>query len=280
MYLGYFLPQIAAVGYVFTGGAGLLSNMLLSSRAPRSKTLFGWPSGTQTTSTNVVLTVNMGWFFVPKVAAILGMSVGAGQRITIQGIRNSDGATIPLGGNSLTQRTALMDDGTVGCYWVFNDGLAACKGYIVTMYNDFNGSTTIVASATVGIGQLCFSPAISFAHEKAWKQSRVPMRRLQRTLGGTVVMTSRPSYRTLSVKPAYGDSNSVRGNSLSGGTDWQTIIAGLAADPFCLIIEDGTTASLMQRSSFFGICSNQPGVDSLAGPNYQVDNLSFEEVPC
>lgn len=169
MLIGYDRP---AMTWSLSGGdASVVGDWTLGNGQPRDVTRIQWDSGAQTTATVVYLTGSFAAASVVRVGAVLGIALDAGLKVTIKGKRPVDGGyTYDLGGNSQSQRTVRMADGSVGIWWVFDDGLDAVDSVQLAIYNDFDGVVGIDASAYVDLGEAWVSPAQDVPAEKGWRQ--------------------------------------------------------------------------------------------------------------
>lgn len=142
--------NIVGTGASFDTDAARLSNGIVS-----DLTAIVWLSGSQTTSS--VLKLQSTWPIpqVVRLITFIGLKdIPAGTKIVVTGKRQSDSDfTYALGGNSATQRTVLLPDGSVGAWIICAAGLDPIIGYQIAVYNDVNGSTSFVASQFIYVGE-------------------------------------------------------------------------------------------------------------------------------
>jgi hypothetical protein len=273
MLLGHSIPQDWT--YAIDGGVFTTASADLHNRNPGDKTRVLLPG-----AATITITATRDTPIVPRVGALLGLvGVPAGTRASIAG-KAVDGSVIDLGGNSATQRTAMLPDGSISIWWVFDDGLPACVGYALTLYSDGALGTAIPGGAVLDIGEINIATAVCLPHEPGWTQTRQNTATVARTLGGAVARVSRPHWRKMSIRPAWADHAYARGAALAGGLSYESLLARLAGDPFVMLIEaPDLGADLIQSSGLFGVVTNMPSIQSLAGPLYQYEQFEFEEVP-
>jgi hypothetical protein len=278
MILGNSIPDTSISARYFPAGA-LVSDDLTLGLEPREHTRVQWPPGAQTIATTLDI-VTMGWGgFLPRVGALLSLSgVPVGLKVVVVGI-DLDGNIVDLGGNSQTQRTVRMVDGSIGLYWLFGIGLPQLDGYIVSFYNDVSGHTYFAANALFEIGFLNLAPGATLPHEPSGDFGRTPIRKMVRKLGGGVSSTTQTSYRTMSVRPSASLVAKARANGLDNGMDYESLLFVLANNPYVLVIEDTSSADAIQRSGMFGICANSPSMTRRARPSFQMGVLDLEEIP-
>ena len=274
MLLGYTLQVFTNV----TASVALTNTGALCDRSPSPACTFFWPTGTQTTASTVTISVTGLVPFVPKAGMLLGLSgLPAGTKITVSGIKATDGSTVALGGNSLTQRAAVALDKSIRIYWQFDDGLPLISGWTYTIYNDINGATGIATGAQCGIGEAGICPAVWIDHEPAIQAGPIRMARMKRKLSGAVNYVNRPVFRSLSLHPSLGTDADWRQATLANGMDFESLVMTVAADPYVLVF-DTTDPTVVQRAGLFGICTKVPMIDGLDGPYVQIQTFDFEEI--
>ncbi len=280
MLLGYKLPRDWTYSVV---DAVLLTPdvELLHDNEPGEKVRFEWDdTDPQTTSTAVAIQALRVSAFVPRAGCLLGVTLPVGLKVEIRGRRAIDaGYTYELGGNALTQRVVEFDDGTRGLLWVFDDGLDAIVGYEVKLFNDVAGSLAIEPEQIFEIGQVRVGPGVSIPHELGWSARPTDPSIFRRTLGAAVQRVHRRGFRTAKLRPAWGRVDAARGGALAGGMDWQQLLGILARDPFCLVFARWQDHADLQRVGGFGLITVLPGIEHKAGPIYQMQEMTFEEVP-
>lgn len=255
-------------------------NEVLHDNSPAELVRFAWDdTDPQTTGNTVIIGATRATAFVARAGCLLGTSFPVGLKVEILGKRAADpGYSYDLGGNSMTQKTVRFADGTVGLYWVFDEGLDPIVGYQVTFYNDVAGSPSILPEAAVDIGQIRVGPAVLIPHEVGWSDGPRDPSIIRRTLGGQVQRVGRTPWRTGKLKPAYGRVDKARGGALANGLDWQQLNGILAKDPFCIIFPRWEDIDDAQKTAVFGLVT-VPAIDHRAGPIYQMQELGFEEIP-
>jgi hypothetical protein len=273
MLLGHTPPRDWS--YTIEGGMFSTAAADLHNRNPGDKTRILLPDG----AAALTITATRDTPIVPRVGAMLGLKgVPANTRATIAG-KAADGGAIDLGGNAATQRTTALPDGGIGIWWVFADGLPACTGYTLTLYNDGALGTPIPSGATLDIGEINIAPAVHLPHVTGWTQTRHDSSTVSRTLGGAVARVGRPHWRKMSIRPGAAAQKYARGTALAGGLSYESLLAMLASDPFVLLIEEPNRGpEIIQSSGLFGIVTNMPSIQSVGGPFYQFEQFEFEEI--
>lgn len=278
MLLGYQLPQDWA--YAGTAAWVNTSAPCLHNRDTSSPAIFTWPTGAQTLGTTVTIVATRAAGFAPRAAMMVGLSLPVGTKITVEGRAAAGHGVLALGGNSTTQRTALMPDGTVGIMWVFDAGLAAIDGYTITIYNDVNLAVLIPAGSIQSIKEANVCPAVYMPHTRGWLSGRNdPYTKIVRRRGGNVSVESLPSWRYVSMRIHHGNLAAFRQSGLDNGLDYEKVLAILAKDRFVLVFDDTSTPDLIQRSGLFGLCLKWPEITQTAGRVYQLGQFEFEEIP-
>lgn len=245
----------------------------LDDMAPAEAAMLTWPSGAQTTSTAITESATTVRQFVPRVGAMLGVSVQPGLRVEIRGRRAADdGYTYNLGGNSLTQRLVRMPDGSSGCIWIFDAGLDPIIGRQVTIYNDAGGVAVITAEQDVSIGEIVIAPALqicqSLGQQEAWTDPSI----MRRSMASQVSRVRRSAYRTLRIQGAP-----MLGSAwVDGG--WQDIQASLSASPYTLLVSHESDYEMAQRTSMFGVASGL-GIGLITRAYQRPDEMTVAEIP-
>lgn len=277
MLIGHSLPTDWTLS--ITGGAFLTDPDPLQDRKPLEAVQIEWPAGAQTTSTAVQIAGIRGQAFRPRLAALLGTSFRVGQRVEIIGQRSGDaGYTYGLGGNSMTQLLALLPDGSVGCGWVFADGLDPIVAWRITIYNDVGGAVVIEAEEECLAGEVVVCPALDIPHAMGLNESWVDPSPVRRTLAAQIDRVPRTPYRSMTIQPIRGTKAEARGAALVDGMDFQRLLALFARDPYTLCVPYSDTPAEIQSSMIFGVVSGL-GIDGLPGRWTRMEKLTLSEVP-
>jgi hypothetical protein len=279
MLIAYSLPD----DWTYTISTSFLTSdvELLHDFAPAEKVRFTWDdTDPQSTGNTVILSGTRATAFVPRGGCILGATLPAGLKVEIMGKRALDaGFSYALGGNSLTQKTVKFADGSIGLFWVFDDGLDPIVAYQVTFYNDVAGSPSIEPEAAVDIGQIVVAPMLNIPHELKWSWRRNTTSLTSRTLGAQVQFVPRTGYRVGKMKAKIQGIEEARSGGLANGMDWEQFLARLAESPFSIVVPRWGDIADAQRTAAFGLVDSLPSVAQAVGDFYEMSDLSFEEIP-
>lgn len=144
--IGYGRPDVDDIIWAISGtGASFDTDPAkLNSGRVAERTAVQWLSGAQSLSS--VLELQCTWS-TPQPVRIIPLldlaGIPAGTKIVVTGKRVGDtGFPYPLGGNSATQRTVQLADGSVGMWIICAAGNTDLIGYQVAIYNDVNGTSS------------------------------------------------------------------------------------------------------------------------------------------
>lgn len=279
MLLGYDLPRDWTYG--INNGEWLTPDVeLLHDFEPAEQVRLAFAAGAQTIGTTTAITGQRVGALVPRVACILGLTVPIGLRVEIIGKRAADSSyTYDLGGNSQTQRVVEFADGTRGVWWLFDAGLDPIVGWQISLYNDVGGVVALDAEAQIEIGQIIVTAAADIPHELGWSYGYRSTSLRRRTLAAQLQHVSRTAYRQTRLKPVYDNEAAAHGAGLAGAEDWQRLLARFARRPFSVVVPRVLNTDHAQRLSAFGIVSNDPTIQQLVGPLWQMQEVIFEEIP-
>jgi hypothetical protein len=148
----------------------------------------------------------------------------AGVKFEVRGKRAGDvGYPYALGGNSLTEVSREMPDGSIGICWLFDDDLDPIVGIEIRIFNDANGATWADADTYVRIGEADVSEGIELCIAHGWSTSRDIRTQGQRTLGSQLHEVARVDFRVLEFALAPALDSAARLAGLANGTDWERI---------------------------------------------------------
>lgn len=162
---------------------------------PSSQCALQWPSGLQSTS----VYVHMPWRMVPapaaecRIFALLGLDgIPAGATVELYG-----GATAVPATLLAATTTVTLPEGDVGAWIVREPGAGWIYEYFAwRVYNDVGGTSPIVASAVVYIGELYASPAWDWPINEISDQP-VDQALTSTSAGGASRRVRQPAYRML-----------------------------------------------------------------------------------
>jgi hypothetical protein len=281
MLIGYNPPASPSAAVVGTG-ASIETDVLLHNGLPAEATRFRWLSAVSPAITDV-LEIQQTWSTAVtlRAGALLGLqyltapgsptsygaavSLPANVRIEITGKRSGDaGFTYSLGGNSLTQESVRLPDGSTSCPWVFDAGLTAVIGVSIKIYNDAAGQTWADADTYLDIGESPLRECVTVKGKPGWQERRIDPTLRERTLKSQLHKVARRTYREakLSIVPTL--LADVRGEGLEQDQDLQTIEAALSQGEPCIFIphhlgEDGAfSAQELARTFLYGVAEPDP----------------------
>ena len=133
------------------GTAAWLSDdvgLALVNGKPNVKSRASWITGTQTTSSETVVSGTWSTGLVPRVAALIGVSLPIGMVVTVDFYEN-----LSWGYSSVTTAVMEMDNGTNGIWVVLPTGLSAVTGVRFHLVNNVSGSTVMAAGDTFDMGE-------------------------------------------------------------------------------------------------------------------------------
>jgi len=292
--------------WAVTGGAfasGFDGSGLTNGR-PADSSRMVWPSGAQTTSVTQVLTFTfIGGAISARCACLIIPAnsttnlMPAGVKVTFSG--KLSGSAVPLNGNATTQRTVALGNGAVAIWVVFP--AVSIDTLVVTIYNDKNGSTWILASDTHDLGEVWVGKGADFNvannvdvqlmggtkerrshNNQAWALQVQPYRQLTANL---VPMTeaiaigpnsAQDDYETVMNKlstakacvliPSYLSRGPVNGNSATNGA------------PPPVINSTTINEQRLNRTAVLGVV-NQPIRMTVNGDQYYTSPIVFGESP-
>jgi hypothetical protein len=270
-------PTLAVVG----SGASVVTDVLLFNEMPAESTRFLWLA---TGSPAITDCLEIQLTFAARTlraGALLGLQylTGAGSpmtystaeslpasvRIEVMGKRQGDaGFTYSLGGNSITQESVSLPDGSTACCWVFDAGLSPVIGLSIKIYNDAAGQTWADADTYLDIGEAPFRECVTVPGRPGWSVRRIDPTIRDRTLKSQVHKVARRSYREAKLEIPPMSLEDTRGNGLTNSQDLETIEAALTASAACIFVphhlgEDGAfSAAELHRTFLYGVADPDP----------------------
>jgi hypothetical protein len=215
-------------------GAQFESDVRLSDGNPGVLTSFRWLSEVSPVIGNFValrgdwaeaITVRGAW------AIALSLESGAfpvGVKFEIRGKRAGDtGYPYALGGNSLTEVSREMPDGSLSICWRFDEGLDPLVGIEIRIFNDAAGATWADADTYVRIGEADAAEGVAVCVAPGWSLEQLDQTEEQRTRGSQLHEVERVNYRAVDVTLAPGTGDEAFRQGLDTGSDWQRINAYL-----------------------------------------------------
>ena len=229
--------------------------------APNVKSRLSWITGAQTTTSETVITATWGTAIVPRVAALIGVSLPVGLKVTI----DFQDAGL-FGYNSVTTAVIAMDNGTNGVWVVLPEGLDAVTGVKFHLVNDVAGATVMAAGDAVDIGELWIGSSPTYQVTRNVKDDLVDPSIRNRTLGQQVYTTKRLPYRSMSFDMIRVSDDDVDTSRVLRASTAQSI-------PSVLILQDTHLSAAM-----FGNITGF-SLSTLSDGCYWQPSVNFEEVP-
>lgn len=208
-----------------------------------------------------------------RVVAALGLTCPAGTAVKLTGRRSGDaGYAYALGGNSASQQVVAAVDGSRAAWFV----LPASNSPLV-------GVQLELAVGAFDIGELVAHQAADVAIEPGWETDRVDPSILERTLGGSVNVVPRRTYRRLRCTLTAQALAAVRQQGLENNLDWERLaFAASAGGRVTAIPRWGRDAAIdpaeIHRTAIYGL-ANSGAFSHAGGAFYKSGLWTIEEVP-
>lgn len=278
MLISYNRPADIAWSLVGTGAAFLSDDAgsALTNGRPAAATRLQWLSGAQTTAS--LLTVRGTWTagVVPRVLALLGLTLPVGTLIKLAFRRSGDAGYTYLA-DVPQQRVAQLPDGSRCAWFVLDAGLDAVIGVEFRILNDVNGAASIVAGSAFDIGEAWVGPTVDMPHTSDWKDVDNDPSVTRRSKGSQPFTTTNRGYRTLQVPLALAKLPDVRGGGLANGADWQQVRSSIRGGAPVAAVPRFKSADEIHRTAIFGV-ARFDAIAHLQGPNY-TGGITVDEAP-
>jgi len=281
MLISYNRPSDIAWSLIGAGSAWLSDDAgdALTNGRPAAASRLQWLSGAQTTGSILTLRGTWGSAFAPRVVGLVGLTLPVGTLITLALRRPADDgytyvADVPQ------QRVVQLPDGSRCVWFVLDDVLDPVIGVEYRIANDVNGSASIAADVAIDIGEAWVGPTVEIPHDAGWSRGISDPSTLRRSKGSQLFATPQRSWRVLQLQFSPDGEADVRGDGLTGGTDWEQIEAALISGTPCVAIPRwrGQTADYLQRTALLAAVTKQADIQHLAGSLYN-RSMVFEELP-
>ncbi len=288
MLIGYSQPSPITWSIAGSAGAAFINATQdgLSDGRPTRVCLLQWPTNGSPVIGDVARVRADFASTQVRVVCVIGLNCPAGTKLVALGKRASDGATYPYdpGGNASIQRTFLLADGRVACWFVFSDTATALVGLEIAIYNDVNGVTGFTAATQLQIGEIAIMPAVDVNAQSPWSEDVIDTSLNSRTLGGQLNTVKRAFYRRIEMPLTPDDLTRVRGSALANGMNWTKLRAAVSAGKRCIAIPRWKTsagaidATELHTTALYGQCTRFEQIGHLGG-NYFTSSLGFDEIP-
>lgn len=274
-------PSDLTSGLIGDGAAWLSddSGAALTNGRPASASRIQWLSGTQTTSSELILRATWGSAITPRILALLGLTLPAGTLIQITLRRPAD-AGYTYKADTYSQRVVQLPDGSRCAWFVLDDGLDPVIGAGFIIVNDVNGSASIAASSSFDAGEVWVGSGVDIPQQRGWSRGIKDPSVIRRSRGSQLFSTDLRAWRRLTVRFAPTSNADVAGQGLDNSTDWELIQAALHGAAPCVVIPRWRQldANYIQRGALFASAAKHGAIQHLGGDWYDRD-YTFEEIP-
>lgn len=232
----------------------------LTNGRPNIKTRLSWITGAQTTSSETVIEATWGVPIVPRIVALIGVSLPLGLKVTVDFHQSGT-----WGNNTQTAYVQQMSNDTNGVWLVFPTGIPASDGVKVHMLNDVSSVAVIAGGAVVDIGELWIGSSATWVILRTVKDDYTDSTERRRTLGQQIFTTRRLPYRKIALDMYP---------TLDSSVDAVRIMRALSSQsvPAVMILRhERLNASLFGNVTGFSITDSDGA--------YLQASISFEEVP-
>lgn len=281
-------PSDCAVTVSGSTGAALVGDgsQLFNGR-PDSMARVTWPSGTQTLAT--VLRIQIIWAsaIVPGGWFLQNTTLPAGTLIQVKLKRPADAGFTYAPTQGASDNIFAKPRGERVAGGIFETGLDPIIGMELAIFNNVNGSPTIVASSAQDIGEIYPGIATSIVINNDWLPNYVDPTTEDRTDGASQPYYESDSpYRQLTFTPMLDSQTAIFGDpSNPNAIDMEELFATLDRGQQGVFIPrwqnpDGTySAWLIHRLALFGTLIKPAGWQHLFGTTYQSNQLVASEAP-
>lgn len=295
MWMSYvFYRRPANAGWtVDAAGADFVGDVLLSSGNPGEETMIRWRSDAVPDVAHYVsLRIDFPAGMVLLGAWLLGLRRGDGDfplgvRFEVWGRRTGDpGYTYPLGGNTLSEVSRSMPDGSVGICWAFDDGLDAVVGVEIRIYNDADGVTWADADTHIRIGEGDVAEGVRICIAHGFQDGATVGATSDRTKGQQLHEVEGVDYRVLEFARVPTDGDKVYRQALPNGMDWTRINrlmtrAGARTMVYVRTQDEAGNfdSAELHSTATFGACRPDPNVHVVGTRGMYSGGYRLDEVP-
>lgn len=281
MHILYSSPQ--GVTFSVTGaGASIVNDAAaLTDGLPDQATRFTFVTGAQTTASVLKIQCVFSASQAIGGGGIFSTTLPAGTLITIKGKRSADsGYTYDLGGNSQTQIVVSRDsDSNNVCIWQFADGIDPIAAYEISIFNNVNGTASIVAGAFFDIGEIIAAPRFYLDIDTGWTDD------LAGNLNGRSTKTLQPwptlfpPGRILTCARTLIPYDMAYGTPAPNLDQLRNLISQAQLCMVTLYAGDGTADyDKVQQKTMLALCTKFAPIKHDTGPNYST-SFVFNEIP-
>lgn len=223
MLISYNRPPSIAWSLVGAGAAFLSDDAgsALTNGRPAAASRLQWLSGAQTTASVLSLRGTWATALVPRVVALIGLTLPVGTLITLAFRRPADAGYTYLA-DVPAQRVVQLPDGSRCVWFVLDAGLDAVIGVEFRIVNDVNGAASIVAGSAFDIGEAWIGPTFEVCARRTMQDHVIDPTIKRRSYGSQTFESQRLPYRSIQLElvpqkdAAIGDVRYLRGQVLQG----------------------------------------------------------------
>lgn len=288
-----FRRPLDALATVPGAGAEIESDDLLADGSPGNETAIRWISNDPESITDF-LAIRQDWSgALPALGGyMLGLRLEDGDMpigvpVEVRGKRAGDpDYTYALGGNSLTEVTRLMPDGSVGVCWLFDAGLDSIVGWEVKIFNDNDGDTFADADTRLRIGEMEPAEGVAACIAHGWSRKIEPGSEVERTKGQQPHEVEGVDIRVLEFAriPTLSEDEFLQG--LANDLDWQRIDMLMVKVRARVMVylraqnDAGTFDSAeLHANAVYGVCRPSQSVHVQNTKDRYTEGYRHEEVP-
>lgn len=266
MRIAYSRPTDFAVAVVGPGAALLTDPADLFNGRPLDATVLRLPSDWVGATTDVVhlqftraTPFNAGLIGLVG-ANFLSLASSAGIKMGFTGRRIGDaGFTYALGGNTALVRSVEVGDGSIKSLGLCGAGLDDLIGFQLSIWNDQNGASPLVASGFVHLGEPWASPTLD-VYAKKGREIQFPDDNAPASVGDQPWPTPYPPGRVLPLELPFVTRDEVFSSTSGGGPNFHQLRRLLGNGKVSIFIPEylddsgAVDVALMHQSAMFGMC--------------------------
>lgn len=230
MLIGHSMPAVQSTGFAASqsggGFLGLTSDGLYDG-VPTRKARLQWMDTAGTTADSLSMRLYFSSAAVFRLGCVLGLTLPVGTLVQIA-LYDGHGLTTLVA--SASTRCVAFADGTIGAWFVFAAGLAACNAAVVRVYNDVTGVASIAANAIFEVGEVAVMPAVDIELGSDWSDDLVDPTEVILTRDSQPASIPRRPYRRLDTQLVVDGRGRVREAGLVGGMDWIRLRSAMTQD--------------------------------------------------
>lgn len=199
MLISYNRPPSIAWSLIGAGAAWLTDADVMTNGRPAASARLQWLSGAQTTASVLTLRGTWSTALVPRVVALLGLTLPVGTLITLAFRRPADAGYTYLA-DVASQRVVQLPDGSRCAWFVLADGLDPVIGVEYRIHNDVDGAASIVADSTFDAGEAWVGPTFEVCARRTMQDHVIDPTVKRRSYGSQTFASQRLPYRSIQLE--------------------------------------------------------------------------------